>query len=111
MSKHYKFVALVNAKDGQDAAFNAWHTQTHLPEVVRAAGFTRGERFKLVDGSNGENTVYRYLVIFEGQGDPMQALMKLGAAVNSGAVHMSDSLGAPIWASMYEVIPDAQVSR
>jgi hypothetical protein len=29
MSKHYKFVALVNAKDGQDDAFNAWHTDIH----------------------------------------------------------------------------------
>jgi hypothetical protein len=107
MSKRYKFVALVNAKDGQDATFNLWHTDTHLPEVVRAAGFLNGQRLKLVEGSNGDNTKYKYLVIFEGEGDPMQALARLGAAVSSGSLNMSDSLGAPIWASMYEEIPGA----
>ena len=108
MSTRYKFVALVNAKEGQDSAFNDWHSETHLPEVVRAAGFSRGERLKLVDGSNGEGTVYRYLVLFEGEGDPMQALTKLGAAMGAGALHISESLGAPLWASMYEAIPGAE---
>ena len=108
MSKRFKFVALVNAKDGQESAFNDWHSGTHLPEVVRAAGFTRGERLRLVDGSNGDGTVYRYLVLFEGEGDPMQALTKLGAAMGSGALHISEALGAPLWASMYEAIPGAE---
>jgi len=108
MSKHYKFVALVNAKDGQDDAFNAWHTDRHLPEVVRAAGFSRGERLKLVNGSNGDNTLYRYLVLFEGEGDPAEALAKLGNAIGSGNIHMSESLGGPLWASMYESIPGAE---
>lgn len=107
MSKRFKFVALVNAKPDQDNAFNEWHTTVHLPEVVRAAGFTRGERLQLVPGSNGDNAKYSYLVLFEGEGDPMQALTKLGAAMQSGELHMSDTLGASIWASMYEAIPGA----
>lgn len=108
MAKHYRFVALVNAKDGREDEFNEWHSSRHLPEVVRAAGFTRGERFRLVEGSNGDNTVYRYFVLFEGEGDPMAALTKLGAAMTAGALHISESLGAPLWASMYEAIPGAQ---
>ena len=108
MSKRYRFVALVNAKQGRDEEFNAWHTSRHLPEVVRAAGFTRGERFKLVEGSNGDNTLYRYLVLFEGEGDPMDALTRLGAAMASGKVHITEALGAPLWASMYEAIPGAE---
>ena len=110
MSNHYKFIALVNVKDGQDDEFNTWHTDTHLPEVVRAAGFTRGTRYKLVEGSNGDNTLYRYLVVLEGEGDPMQALSKLGEAVNAGEIHMSDTLGEPLWAAMYEPIPGAEFS-
>jgi hypothetical protein len=110
MSNHYKFVALVNAKEDQEEEFNAWHTDTHLPEVVRAAGFTRGTRFKLVEGSNGDNTVYRYLVVLEGEGDPMQALSKLGEAFEAGEIHMSDALGEPLWSSMYESIPGAEFS-
>jgi hypothetical protein len=108
VKKRYRFIALVNSKDEQDEAFNAWHTDQHLPEVVRAAGFSRGERFKLVEGSNGENTRYRYLVVFEGEGDPMDALTKLGAAMSSGKIHISESLGGPLWASMYESIPGAE---
>jgi hypothetical protein len=108
MSKRFKFVALVNCKDGQDDAFNAWHTQQHLPEVVRAAGFLRAERLKLVTGSNGDNTRYGYLVLFEGEGDPMEALTKLGAAMGAGKIHLSDTLGGPLWASMYEPIPGAE---
>jgi hypothetical protein len=81
MSKHYRFVALVNAKDGQDDEFNAWHSGRHLPEVVRAAGFTRGERLRLVNGSSGGNTVYRYLVLFEGEGDPVMPT-QVSAGVN-----------------------------
>ena len=108
MSKHYRFVALVNAKDGRHDEFNAWHSSRHLPEVVRAGGFTRGERFKLVEGSNGDNAVYRYLVLFEGEGDPMAALTKLGAAMTAGEIHISESLGGPLWASMYEAIPGAE---
>ena len=108
MAKRYRFIALVNPKDGQDDPFNAWHTDRHLPEVVRAAGFTRGERFKLVEGSNGDGTVYRYLVLFEGEGDPMDALTKLGSAIASGKIHISETLGGPLWASMYEAIPGAE---
>jgi len=108
MTKRHQFVALVNCKEGQDAAFNAWHSNPHLPEVVRAAGFTRGERFQLVEGTNGDSTLYRYLVLFEGEGDPMEALTKLGAAVATGKIHMSDTLGAPIWSSMYVPIPGAE---
>ncbi|GAB4142322.1 MAG: hypothetical protein Tsb0016_10570 [Sphingomonadales bacterium] len=108
MAKKYKFVALVNAVDGKDDIFNDWHSGTHLPEVVRAAGFTRGERLKLVPGTNGENTAYQYLVVFEGEGDqPMEALQKLGAAVEAGQIQMSDSLGGPIWSSLYEEIDGA----
>ncbi len=102
MSKRYRFVALVNAKPGAEDAFDAWLTDQHIPHVVRAAGFTRGERMTLVDGTNGEATAYRYLVIFEGEGDhPEKALERLAAAVTSGEVDISETLGAPIWSSLY----------
>lgn len=108
MSKSYKFVVLANAADGQDAEFNAWHSKTHLPEVVRAAGFIRAERMKLVPGTGGDGESYQYLIVFEGSGDqPVDALQRLGAAVADGKIAMSDSLGAPLWSGLFEEIPDA----
>ncbi len=108
MSTSYKFVVLVNARDGQDAEFNAWHSDVHLPEVVRAAGFSRGERMKLLPGTTGDGEPYQYLVVFEGAGaQPSDALQRLGAAVADGRIAMSDSLGAPIWSGMFVAIPGA----
>jgi hypothetical protein len=108
MSKTYKFVVLANASDGKDAEFNAWHSDTHLPEVVRAAGFTRAERMRLVPGTSGDGQVYQYLIVFEGHGDePMDSLQRLGAAMAGQKITMSDSLGAPVWSSLFEEIPGA----
>ena len=108
MARKFRFVALVNAKEGCDDAFNAWHTEIHLPEVARIAGFTRGERMRLVEGSNGDATRYRYLVMFEGESDdPYEPLQKIGAAGAAHQINMSDTLGEPNWSSMFEEIPGA----
>ncbi len=111
MAKQYKFVALVNAKDGTDEAFNAWHSDTHLPQVVKAAGFSHGQRLRLVPGTSGDATIYQYLVLFDLLSDePMAALGKMGAAVNSGEIEMTDTLGAPLWSGLFEAIPGATFS-
>lgn len=108
MAKQYKFVALVNTKDGADEAFNQWHTETHLPQVVENCGFSNGRRLRLVPGTNGDAQSYQYLVVFDLESDdPMAALGKMGEAVGSGAIEMSDTLGAPIWSGLYEDIPGA----
>lgn len=108
MPKSYKFVVLANASDGRDAEFNAWHSQIHLPEVVRAAGFSRGERMSLVPGTSGDGPVYQYLIVFDGEGErPTDALQRLGAAVADQKVGLSDSLGTPIWSALFEEIPGA----
>lgn len=108
MAKKYKFVALVNASEGQDEAFGEWHNATHLPQVVRAAGFSGGQRMRLVPGTNGDAARYQYLVLFDLESDqPMEALGKMGAAVESGEIEMPDLLGAPLWTGLFEEIPGA----
>ena len=105
----YRFVALVNAAEGQDDAFNAWHTNTHMPEVLKATAFTRSERMKLVPGTNGDNQAYGYLVMMELEtDDPMAVLAQMGAAVQSGEIGQSDTLAPPIWSGLFEEIPGAQ---
>jgi hypothetical protein len=110
MAKKYMFTALVNAKEGADEEFNDWHTKEHLPQLIEIAGFTRATRMKLVPGTNGDGTVYQYLVLLEIEtDDPMAALAKMGAAVNSGEIKISESLGALFWSSLYEKIPGASL--
>lgn len=111
MAKKYKFVALVNAKEGSDEAFSKWHNEVHLPQVVKAAGFSHGQRLRLVPGTNGDGTGYQHLVLFDLESDdPMGALGKMGAAVESGAIEMTDTLGTPLWSGLYEDIPEAKYS-
>lgn len=108
MAKKYTFAALVNARDGVDEEFEKWHTDEHLPQLLDIAGFSSAKRMRLVPGTNGEDTVYQYLVLLDYEGDdPMSALGKMGAAVTSGEIKISDALGAPVWSSLYEEIPGA----
>lgn len=46
-----KFImaSLVNASPDADAAFNQWHSEVHLPEIVENGGFISARRLRLVD--------------------------------------------------------------
>lgn len=109
MPKRYRYVALVNSAPGKDQEFNDWHTQTHMDEVINAAGFEFSERLKLVPGTSGEGEHYGYLVTMEVETDDPQAVMaKLAAAVQAGDIGMSDSLAPPIWSGLFEPIEGAR---
>jgi hypothetical protein len=46
----FLFLALTDAGAGQDAAFNAWYDEAHLPEIVAALpGFVAGRRYRAAD--------------------------------------------------------------
>ena len=108
MTKRYRYVALVNATPGQDDAFNEWHTNTHMREVIEATGFEFSERMKLVPGTN-QGDAYGYLITMEIESDDPQAVLaKMAAAVESGKIGLSDTLTMPIWSGLFEVIPGAR---
>ena len=104
----FKFVCQVNAAKGKDAEFNAWHSRTHIPEVLAAAGFTRGERLKLVTPDPTEGAKFQYLIIYEGECDDtskaLEALWK-----SAGGLEQSDTLAPENWMAVFEEIPGAQV--
>lgn len=110
MAKRYRFVALVDAAPGRDEEFNDWHTNVHMGEVLKAAGFEFSERMKLVPGTTGEGTPYGYLVTMEMEtDDPMAELGKMGAAVQSGDITPSDCISPVLWAGLYEEIEGARL--
>jgi hypothetical protein len=109
MAKNFTFVALVNAREGENDAFSRWHSDTHLPQVVQAAGFSGGRRMQLVPGTCGDDTAYQYLVLFDlHSDDPTGALGKMGTAVKSGEIEMFDTLAAPVWSGLFEEIAGAE---
>jgi hypothetical protein len=55
-----------NPTAGQDAAYNDWYDQQHVPDVLNIPGFLSGQRFAMVDPEQ-HNPVKlpRYLALFE----------------------------------------------
>jgi len=74
----YLFLALTNAGAGQEAAFNAWYDQSHLPEIVAGLpGFHGGRRYEASphQRQNQPQPEWRYMAAYS------------VAAENGGAVH------------------------
>lgn len=109
MAKRYRYIALVNAAPGKDDEFNEWHTHTHMQEVLDATGFEYSQRLSLVPGTSGEGEKYGYLITMEIETDDPQGVMaRMGAAVESGEIGLSDTLAPPTWAGLFEEIPGAR---
>lgn len=82
-----------NPYPGRDDEYNQWYDNTHVPEVLAIPGIVSAQRYDLrpLARERGEEPEYRYLAIYEIEGDPDEVMAKLGAAVRSGAVVMNDS--------------------
>ncbi len=63
-------IALVNAVDGKDAEFNAWYSNTHIPEVVALPGFVSAQRYEYASDAP---TAYRYATVYEIEGSAADA--------------------------------------
>lgn len=108
----FRFVCQVNSVDGRDEEFQDWHTNVHMPEVLEAAGFTSGQRMKLVTPNPADDKPFQYLIIYEGEcADPKHALDALWEAAGAGRLGSSDALAMPNWMAVFEDIPGAHVTR
>ena len=107
----FKFVCRVNSAPGRDVDFNTWHSTVHMPEVLAVAGFTSGQRMKLVTSDPADAQPHQYLIIYEGEcEDTSHALDALWKAFGEGRVGQSETLAGPSWMSVYEEIPGAHVT-
>lgn len=74
----YTFVVLTNPTPGQDAEFNRWYNEQHIPDVLNAAGFVCAQRFRLSDtqmNPNAEKT-HKYLALYEIETNDLAASLK-----------------------------------
>ena len=57
----YKMLVFTNpTKGGDEANYNKWYNEQHIPDVCRIEGFTGAQRFKnTIDG------ITNYLAIYE----------------------------------------------
>ena len=61
-----------------DEEFNAWY-DAHLPEILSIPGFVSAQRYRLepVVVDSVEPTTYRYLALYEIEGDPETLLAEM----------------------------------
>lgn len=72
-------IALLNAVEGQESAFNRWYTDEHLPEVVRLPGIVSAQRYALPESLVGQ-LPHRYATIYEVDGSAAAAMQQLYVA-------------------------------
>lgn len=100
MSDRFIQVVFSNPAEGQDAEFNEWYDNVHIPELLRIPGMVSARRYalheaKLYQAPGGAVPEHRYMTIYEMEGDVDDIMAKIVESVGKGEVHMSDSLDLP----------------
>lgn len=98
MKKHC-FVVFTKPVAGQDAEYNRWYDQQHIPDVLAVPGFLSARRFvSNVDGAR------QYLALYEMESDePDATLADLSGRAGTDRMPMSPALDeASISAVLYE---------
>ena len=91
------YLVFGNPAEGREDEFNEWYDNVHVPEVLATPGMLTAQRFELRDTelSRAEGVpapTHRYLTVYEMEGDVDATMAKIGEAVLSGEMKMSDAL-------------------
>jgi hypothetical protein len=93
-----------NPKPGQDAAYNAWYDDIHLPDVLAVPGVRSAERYR-ISAPGPDAPKQSYLAIYELTQDHPAVLAEMAARVESGQMVISDSFDKDnVVVSIYEPI-------
>jgi len=100
------FVVQTNAVEGKDDEYNDWHSNVHLPDALAVAGFVAAQRFQVstTQRAGGSPPPYRYLTIYEMEGDPSAALDALAAAVPG--MHISSAMAPARLLHVFESVTE-----
>jgi hypothetical protein len=93
--KKYTLVVFTNPTTGNEAEFNRWYNEQHIPDVLNAAGFVCAQRFKLSDTQMGPNIdkSHQYLALYEIETDDIKASLKdLQSRAGTADMVMSDAI-------------------
>lgn len=91
------YLVFSNPVEGRDEEFNAWYDEVHVHDVVSMPGVVSAQRYALfvaeinkVEGM--EPPKQRYLTVYEMEGDVDATMAKIGEAVFSGTMGLSDAM-------------------
>ncbi len=101
------FLVFSNPVKGREEEFERWYTGQHVADVVNAAGFDTGRRFRL----SGDGP-HRYLALYQVSCDnPAANAEALHKAMESGNLKMSDSFDYETAKAMIYVVHSPLVTR
>ena len=89
-----KLVVLSNPREGREDEFNKWYDEVHLPDLLAIPGVTAGARYRVHHLEGMPSPAYRYLAIYELDGEPEAVLAEMGARRADGRNVASDSVDA-----------------
>jgi hypothetical protein len=91
-----------NPTPGQDAAFNDWYDNTHVPQILALPMVVSAQRFRLgptgVDGAaagsltdSSAELAHAYLAVYEVTGDPTVAVQTITSGCADGSIELHES--------------------
>jgi hypothetical protein len=95
------------ASPEQDAEFNKWYDDEHLPEMLSLAGFTAARRYRLRETATAAAPAHGYLTIYEVEADDLDAALAAMRARPRGATTDALSLDPPPLVLFYDLIAEA----
>src|SRR3546814_4465726 len=75
MTKQLFMIITEAPSSEEEAAFETWYVDRHMPDVLAVPGFTAAQRFRLAPGPDEDNAPARFLTIYEMETDDRAAVM------------------------------------
>ncbi|ADP83485.1 DUF4286 family protein [Pseudofrankia inefficax] len=96
------------ASPEQDAAFNKWYDEDHLPEMLAVAGFTAARRYRLraTGPIKAPDSVQGYLAVYEVEADDLDAALVAMRSRPPGTASDALSLKPPPVVLFYELLSE-----
>jgi hypothetical protein len=100
------------ASPEQDAEFNKWYDEEHLPEMLSVAGFTAARRYRLRDAGpvKAPASVQGYLAVYEVEAEDLDAALTAMRSRPRGSTSDALALDPPPVVLFYELVSEVSGS-
>ena len=89
----YVFVVYTQPSAGQDAEYNEWYDNRHVPDVEALPGVLSARRFRLAPMEPAQSGHPPYLALYELEIDDVSTVpASIRAAIREGRMPISDAL-------------------
>ena len=102
----YTVIVLLNAREGEEEAFNDWFTNTHVPEVLTVPGMISGQRHQLSAIQRpGASMEWKYLTIWRVESNDVQWVIdELNRRIVSGEMQGTNTIAPGGYVHYFDAI-------